>query len=334
MTNQPAAKIYLLGDINIDLSMMIDRYPVCGYEAFSHQTSTHIGGSVTNTAIVLAKMGLMPGLIGCIGKDPWGRHVLDNLCALDIDISQVHQKEGASTGISFIAVTPDGERTMFASRGANKLLNRDDISLLTLGNVSILHISGYALTESTQNEAAWRLVEIAEQSGVPISLDTGFAPVIAHTSQFQTLLESLTICILGVRELTALSGISEINKGVEWILSRGIKLLALKMGVNGSLLATPGEVIPFPAFPVNAVDTTGAGDAFSAGILIGFLHHLDLYSTGIIANALGALAVTVQGAGEMLPGKVEFNNFMQRAKTEGIHQPVPDGIQSLMDHLA
>lgn len=314
MNNSPAQRIYLLGDINIDVSMQIDRYPACGDEGFSSQTGTHVGGCAANTAVVLAKMGMNAALIGCAGNDLWGRHALKTLRVLGIDPSQVHLEEELSTGITFIAVTPDGERTMFAHRGANRWLQPEDIAPGVLENASILHISGYAFTESTQREAAWKLVEMAQRYDVPISLDTGFAPVLAHPDVFRSLLKSLTICILGAHEISALSGETGIDEGVDWMLSRGIKFLALKLGKDGSLLATPSERIMAPAFPIHALDTTGAGDAFSAGILTGFLQGRDLSSTGTLANALGALAASKWGAGEILPGKMELLEFLQQQK--------------------
>ena len=111
--------IVVMGDINVDVTFSIPAYPLPGNETVATSVRMHTGGSAVNTAIALAKMEMDVGFIGRIGRDPLAHQVLEDLEAAGVDCSQVQVDPSVSTGLIFIAVTEDGERTMFGARGAN-----------------------------------------------------------------------------------------------------------------------------------------------------------------------------------------------------------------------
>jgi ribokinase len=309
MKNQ---EILLLGDINIDTTWPVSEFPVPGRDGLVDSISLEVGGAVVNSAVVLDNLGQPAGLLGCIGNDTWGQQILNNLSKSNIDQSHIHtlSDKKVNTGITFIIVTPDGERTMFSQRGANVFFEPRFIDEKAFSNASVLHISGYALLEVPQKDAALQAIHFAKEHNVDISLDTGLEPVIQNPKELHGILSDLTICITGPQELDKMFACSQ-DEAIEQLLSLGIQIVAVKMGKKGSLIVNENERIFCPSFHINAVDTTGAGDSYSAGLLYGWVNNLSLHASAILASALGALAASVYGAGFALPDEQIILNFLR-----------------------
>lgn len=303
--------ILMLGDINIDTVWPVSEIPIPGRDGLVDVVKVEIGGTVVNSAIMLNNLGQKTALLGCVGSDVWAEQVTQKLAGTRIDMSHVCVDPRATTGLTFIIVTDDGERTMFSHRGANVQLKTQDIDEETIKEASFLHISGYALLEEPQRSAVWRAVEMAKSSNVPISLDTGLEPAIKNPEDLRNLLGDLSICISGPEEIAELLGSSSAEEAADMLLSAGVELAAIKLGKNGSLVANGKEQFMCSSFPVDAVDTTGAGDSFSAGLLYGWKNDFSLSATTVLANALGALAASVYGAGFSLPSRQKVINFLK-----------------------
>ena len=312
-----SGEILLFGDINIDTVWPVSEFPTPGRDAYAESVSVGIGGAVVNTAIVLDKLGLGSGLLSCVGKDIWAEKAAETLNKTGINQAYIRVKPDCTTGLIFLIVTPDGERTMYSCRGANVQFERTDVDEAAFKDAGLLHISGYALIDSPQRDAVWRAVEYAKKYQVPISLDTGLDPAILNPKGLCRLLPELTICVTGPKETAELFNISEPEKAAEHLLSLGVKLAAIKLGEKGSFVASGKEKFLCPAFHVNAVDTTGAGDSYTAGLIFGWTKGLSLPATAILASALGALAASVYGTGLALPGKLETLEFL-RSKVDTI----------------
>ncbi|MBI3241702.1 MAG: carbohydrate kinase family protein [Chloroflexi bacterium] len=293
----------VLGDINVDVLMPISTYPRPGGDALSGQMTTQAGGSAANTAIALAKLGVAASMVGRLGEDVWGSLALRALTDSGVEVSAVQHDEAASTGLFFIPITPDGERTMFGHRGANVNTEPSAINPTIFKGARFLHLSGYALLEPPQREAALQAIELAGQHGLALSLDTGLLPALARTDEIGQLLPRLSICVLGVEEARALAVGDSPADLARALVARGVKLVGLKLGAEGCLLADSSGLFNVPSFSVKAVDTTGAGDAFSAGLIYGQLRGLSLPAAGTLANTLGSLAAATWGAGPALPGR-------------------------------
>ena len=309
MKNQ---KVLLLGDINIDTIWPVSEFPVPGRDGLVESISLEVGGAVVNSAVVLDNLRQSAGLIGCIGNDTWGQQVLSKLSKSSIDQSYIyiHPDNKVNTGITFIIVTPDGERTMFSQRGANVFLEPCFIDEKAFMNASILHISGYALLEAPQKDAAWQAIHFAKIHNAKISLDTGLEPVLQNPQEVRNILPYLSVCITGPQELENIFGCCQ-DEAIEHLLSFGTQIVAVKLGKSGSLVVSKDEKFYCSSFSINAVDSTGAGDSFSAGLLFGLNHNLSLQASAILASALGALAATVYGAGFALPDELGIQNFLQ-----------------------
>jgi ribokinase len=324
--------LLLMGDINVDTTMTIHKYPELGGDAFSHQISTQPGGGIVNSSASLVGLGESVALMAATGQDAWAEMVLKPLESLGVDLSRVVRLTDATTGLIFLPIA-DGERTMFSYRGANTLFRPDWVTPQTLEGVSLLHFSGYALITQPYRDAIKKAVRLAKAANIPISLDTALEPVVQQTETFQHMLPDLSICILGLEEAKALVGGESPDECAELLLGEGVKLVGLKLGRQGALLATSERRKRFPIFKVNTIDTTGAGDSFSSGLIYAYHHGLDLETTGALASALGALATTVYGGGLGLQWRVRLKGFLQEHLTENDIGDFGEGVPKLLDLL-
>ena len=305
----PEGPVLFFGDINVDNIFKLPKFPEPGRDGFATHTEMHLGGAVCNSAVVCQKLGQPASLLGVVGEDLWSDFVYSELNRAGINADHVFIKEGEKTGLIFIAVTPDGERTMLSYRGANLKIQPADIAENVLDNIRLVQFSGYAFLESPQKEAAWRLLEYALDRGIPISLDTGLDPVLLASNDIHEVLPHLALLITGEKEAELLTGKVDHQDQMEELISLGLEQIAIKLGSSGALIGYENGVFKQPAFPVTVVDTTSAGDAFSAGLIYGYLNKLSPDISLTLANALGGLATTVYGAAWI--GKEDLVAFLR-----------------------
>ena len=177
-------------------------------------------------------------------------------------------------------------------------------------------------------------IDIAQSNDIPISMDTSIRPVFDSTSDIRAVIPKLNICILGYEEACYLVDHSDPHTIAQKILSQGPELVAVKLGGKGCVLANSDECITLPSYKVKTIDTTGAGDTFTAGIILGWLSKIDIRATGMLANILGALATTVWGAGTKLPGTDELIAYLASTNSQDKNKRETDQIFELFEqHL-
>ena len=325
-------EILLMGDLNIDTVLPVPEFPVPGRDGLASQMNVAIGGAVVNTAFVLDNLSQKTALLGCVGEDVWADKIRQDLVKTKISTKDIVSKAEYASGLTFIIVTPDGERTMFSYRGANTRLSPEDIQESIFQNAGMLHLSGYAFLESPQKESAWAAVKLARENHIPVSLDTGLDPVVRNPDDLQRLLSELTICITGKQEISVLFKGKTLDEAAEEMISKGIQIVAVKMGERGCVVYSPEEKFTYPSFSINVVDTTGAGDSFTAGLLYCWMKKLGLQASTILASALGALAATVYGAGSSLPRKQELVDFLEseKSKSNSMEQKAIEEVLSVL----
>jgi ribokinase len=296
--------------------LQVPLYPPPGGDSLARQVVVQSGGSAANTALAAARLGIEAWMVGRVGKDEWARIALSPLEAGGVHLEAVRQAGGEATGLTFLPVTPDGERTMFTYRGANARLDPLDVDQAILRGAWGLHLSGYAFLEPPQSLAAWRAVSLAQELGIRVSLDIGVEPARAVRDGLWRLLPALHLVVLGEQEACrvagrAAGGVDDLETALRLLLDRGVGSIGLKLGGRGCRLVTRELDLTLPGFHVAVVDTTGAGDAFCAGMLFGTLHGHPLPVCGVLANALGALTAARWGAGSALPTAQETTRFLK-----------------------
>ncbi len=289
--------IVALGDVNVDIIARFPNYPVKGENAVAFSSEFHCGGSAANTAVILARMGLAVSLIARVGCDPLSSIAVRTLDEAGVTLSNLQRDPTALTGLMYIVVTPDGERTMLGDRGANVLTNPREIKDAGIHGARLFYLSGYALLAEPQRSSALLALRTARRHGLTIALDPGTIVSEAALAEVRSLLPGIGILLPNVDEARALTGLVDPEECLDAFLDLGIQVIALKLGRDGCLVGTGGVQRRVPAFPVAARDSTGAGDSFAAGFLAAHLQGLSWHGAALVGNALGATTATQIGGG-------------------------------------
>jgi ribokinase len=298
--------ILLFGDINLDVTLHVDAYPNLGEDVIVQRYHAQPGGSIANTAITLAHLGYPVRLIGRTGQDATGDQAIAALVKAGVDITFVQRDPEAPTGQVFIIVTRDGERTMFSARGANARIPPESIRCDVLEGISRLHLSTYSFLTAPQDDAAQKLIQVSLENNILCSLDVAEG----HTRLMRTVLDplipELDMLLISPSDAANLLNTSpemlgnDIAKAIQGL---GAHQVMLKLGARGCIAITRQFVQTLPGLPAAVVDSTGAGDAFAAGLIYAMQQGFPLIDAARFANAMGALTTTVSGAGNALPGR-------------------------------
>jgi len=290
--------IVVVGDINVDVNFSIPAYPLPGNEAIASSVQLHTGGSAVNTAIALSKMDMDVGFVGRVGRDILAGKVLADLSEAGVDCTHIQTDPAVSTGMIFIAVTADGERTMFSARGANAFTEAAAIDASCFAQCRWIHLSGYSFLSHHQHETMLFALEQAQNSPYTrVSLDVGVEPALHARQQILDILPRIDIVFPNKMELTLLSQGLSVDESLDLLFECGARAVVVKCGAQGSILAADNRRSRLPAFNINIADTTGAGDSFDAGVVLGRLIGLSWEASTALGNALGGLASTQQGSG-------------------------------------
>jgi sugar/nucleoside kinase (ribokinase family) len=210
-----------------------------------------------------------------------------------------------------VMVSVDGERTFFHYLGANAELNYDDVDFNIVKETKILHIAGSFLMPSFDGEPASRVLKQAREWGITTSLDTAWDSKGNWLNVLEPCLQYLDIFMPSIEEARMVTGKNDPSEVAEFLLSYGIKIVALKMGERGSYVRTPDWELYLPVYKVETVDATGAGDAFAAGFLAGVAKGWNYKDAARLGNAVGACCVTAIGSSAGIKNMDETLEFMK-----------------------
>jgi ribokinase len=325
--------VVALGDVNVDIVAHFASYPAKGQDALADATEFHCGGSAANTAIALARMGLDVCLIARVGSDPLAPKALDNLREAGVAPSGLQRDPAVATGLMYIIVTPDGERTILGHRGANVFTDPNQIREQDIQDAKLFHLSGYALLADPQRSAALLSLEMACRHGLTVTLDPGMSISQKVLDGARALLPRVDIVMPNLTEAQRLTGQTQPKECAQALLEAGAEVVALKLGGDGCLIGDGKGLRYVPGFAVETRDTTGAGDTFSAGVIAGFLGGLDWCSAAILGNAMGAVAAAHVGGGTMIPWVQEVLKLLSDHRQRGSHGECGDAFQQVMNFV-
>jgi ribokinase len=326
----PKPAILVFGDINADIIGRVDAWPKPGEECLAPNLELHCGGVAANCAIALSRWSVHSNLIACAGQDPIGDSILQKLTANKIDIRHIQRTTQAMTGLLYINVTPDGQRTFFGSRGANRtvrLLPRD-LGVVKRARAAIL--MGYSFLDSHPTQAATQIIRQLRANGGWIALDAGMEPSQKIPEKILQIAKRVDVLFVSQEEATALTGSHQANAAVRQLKKAGVHNIAVKLGKRGCLIAEDDAIREVPPFSVHAVDSTGAGDAFTAAFLQARLRNWSAAEAALAANAAGAAAATVVGAGEQAPST---RAIAQVLRSQRLPAPWNEIRQRVLSHM-
>ncbi len=256
--------------------------------------NTEPGGSGANTMIGVAQLGGSASFTSRVGADQHGERYNSGLLAKGV---KPNLGIGAgSTGICLVLITPDAQRTMLTFLGMSRSLQRRDVVVDDVVSSKYLYVTGYLWDTDTQKEAVLYAMSEANRAGVQValSLSDPFC-VHRHKGDFRRLLaEHVDVVIGNAHEAMALTETEKAADAIR-VLNESCAIAAVTMDEHGSLLRADGADHQIAPCPVTAVDTTGAGDMYAAGLLFGLTHGMDLDATGRLASYMAAQVVSQLG---------------------------------------
>jgi ribokinase len=267
-------RVICAGHVNWDVTLHVDDLPAPDGEARVHERRAATGGSAANVACGLVGLDVDAGLIGSVGGDTNGTEARHELAAAGVDTTHVRTVADGTTAVKYIAVDDGGEVMVFGVAGANEAFDADALPASAFASADHLHLTGQSPA------TAARLAERAREANLSVSIDPGrrvdgrdFAPVLAIAD----------VVFLNDREARS------VTCDLDGVVVR-------KHGSAGAEAATGDDRHTHRGFAAEAVDTTGAGDAFAAGFLAARLDGAGDDEALVVANACGALASETRGA--------------------------------------
>jgi sugar/nucleoside kinase (ribokinase family) len=223
-------------------------------------------GTAAGTALIIAKLGATSKSAGAIGTDALGDLLLTLLHGHGVDTSMVVRRPDVQTSASVLPIRPDGSRPALHVVGANATFTPADVEPGAFDGVDHLHLGG---PEFLGGEAAAQLLQQAHAAGATTSADL-LAPGDPGILEWVgAALEHLDVLLPNDEQLLGLTGAADLTTAAQQLVARGVGCVAVTRGAQGALVVTQDDVLEVPAYATDVVDTTGCGDAFSAGFVVG-----------------------------------------------------------------
>lgn len=287
------------------------------------------GGAPANVAIDLARLGLSVGFIGKVGDDDFGHFLAKVFEENGVNIENLVYDKTKRTTLAFVSLTQGGERAFMFYRnpGADMYLKPEEIKREFLAQARIFHFGSLSLTNQPSRNATYTAINIAKESGQIISFDPNLRPSLWESledarREIAQGLEVADILKVNEEELQFLTGNSDISSASAELLTDKTRLVFVSLGERGCYFNNLNFNGFVPAFSVKAVDTTGAGDGFVAGLLselllkakegIDFrnLHFEELAAIGKFANTVGTMITLKRGAISGSPTRAQVREFI------------------------
>ena len=306
--------VVMLGDANVDLVIRLPERGPGKRDISGSVPQLFGGGTVANTSVALARLGVPVAFVGMVGDDGYARYVRDDLAREGIDTRGLILNPDVFTQMVLALVEPDGERMLVVwppKGGAPVHLRPEDLDPDQITGAAWLHTSGMVLRETPVRDAVLYAMKMAREAGVPVSLDLnlrlelwGWGDDIRATLDRALPLADVVFGS-GAEEIVPVAGMEPVERSsvgrssVEHAartLADGQRTVVARLGAGGALAATPDEIVVAPAFPAEVVDTVGAGDVFNAGFIAARASGHDLYTALRWGNAVAALHIGQPGA--------------------------------------
>ena len=279
----------MVGSANIDLTTFTAQFPKPGETIFGQKFDLGFGGKGANQAVASRLCGAEVFMVARVGSDLFGPATIENFKKLGIDATEVKQVEGLSSGVAPIFVDPNGQNRILVVKGANDALKSADVDAAA---ETLKAVDCIVLQFEIPVETVYYTVAFAKKHGVRCILN----PAPAQPVDMQAL-AGLDYFVPNESEAETITGVpvrnlEDAKKCAQRLLSGGIRRVILTLGANGSLLAGNDGIEHLPAFPVKAIDSTGAGDAFIGSFAVFLAEGLPEREAVRRANLYAGLSTT------------------------------------------
>ncbi|MBC7287893.1 MAG: ribokinase [Armatimonadetes bacterium] len=314
-----AVRLAVVGNINVDFLLPCQRLPGAGENIVADSLQLLAGGKGANQAVAAARLGAEVTLVGRVGRDPFGTVLKNNLAREGINVDFVGVDEKVPTGCAFVLVLPKAENAIISALGANMQLTPAHVEEAF---EEIEELDAILVQMGIPLEAVDRAIQIGTDRGVPVLLDP--TPL---RGKFPRLWRHTTVITPNASEAEALTGVptGTVAGAVEAALAiheKGVPSVVVKLGKRGCVIADDEGVRRVKAYEVQAVDPTGAGDAFAAALAVRLAEGASLDEAVVFASATAAIACTKAGAQSSLPTRKQLEGFISRRGKRGMVSPV------------
>lgn len=312
-----------LGELLIDFVPTVTPTTLIDAPAFQKAP----GGAPANVAVGATRLGHSTAFMGKVGDDAFGHFLADTLSNAGVDVSAMRFSSEARTALAFVSLKPDGDRDFMFYRhpSADMLYTQDELDLAMLRSTRIFHHGSISLIDEPVRSTTQRAIATARAAGALISYDPNLRLPLwpdadAARAGMLSVLPYAHVLKISDEELHFLTGLDDAQAAIAALWQPDLRLMVVTQGADGCHYATPRFSGTVPGFHVAAVDATGAGDGFLAGLLHGLLSKPDalddeqrLRQVCRFANAVGALTTTRRGAIPALPDLAVVTEFLETA---------------------
>ena len=290
------------GAINLDKIYMVDKIPGKDEEGFVLSVEFHSGGSAANTIVGLSRLGLKASYIGKVGNDADGDFLLKDFINEGVDTKAIIRAEGRS-GTAMIFVDRDGNRAILVDPGVNDTIRYEEIDVDYVSRFRLIHLTSFICKNSEDSFISQK--KIVDELDIEVSFDPGMIYVERGMGDLKDILKNTTVFLPNRKEIELLTGMDYVTSAHE-LVAMGVEVVAVKLGEKGCYIFDGRKEYTVPAYSVEAVDSTGAGDAFNAGFLYGYLKGKSLEECGRLGNLVAAMNIRKVGARDGLPREDEL----------------------------
>lgn len=297
--------VVVFGSLNMDLTTYVSHLPRPGETLLGRTYLTVPGGKGANQAVAAARLGASTRLVGRVGDDAFGHDVLSLVAAQGVDVAAVTIDPNQATGLAVINVDEQAENTIIVISGANMALDDSDVARVALDEAAILLLQG-----EVPLSASLAVARRARQRGVTVIFDP--APARPLPPDALALFDIITPneveaeVLLGFRPTNP----EEAATAAATLCARGVATAVIKLGAQGVYYQSPERRDFVPAFPVKAVDSVAAGDAFNGGLAVALAEGHEIAEAVRWGAAAGAIAVTRPGAMPAMPDRNELEQLL------------------------
>lgn len=293
----------------MDFVIEVKQMPLPGQTILGKNFTLVPGGKGANQAYAIGKLGTNTSMLGAVGNDEYGKKLLENLNAVNVNTSGIVKLDNINTGCAFINVDETGENSIVVISGANEKMTKElvdnNINLIEEADIIVMQLE-------IPVETVTYIAKIAKEKGKLVILDP--APAIANLSS--ELLSNVDIIKPNETEVQTLSGIKanskdDIVKAAKSLLEKGANTVIVTLGKNGSLLVTKEKVQSFKSLDVQVVDTTAAGDSFTAALAKSLLEGNSIEKSIEFGHLVSSIVVTKKGAQTSIPNQAEIDTFLK-----------------------
>ena len=284
------------GAINVDKLFKVNMIANREEEGFVTDFKISGGGSAANTIVGLSRLGLNTGYVGKVGIDMEGKFLLDELREEGVNVNGITVTNIGRSGKVMGYIDQQGDRALYVDAGVNNQLEYDDINLNYVSGTRFLHLSSFVAEKPF--DAQKQL--ITKLSGVKVCFDPGALYARKGFPELKPIIQRSYVVLPNKLEAELLTG-QDFKEGTKTFLKLGAEIVAVKLGNRGCYVTDGKESHMIEAYLVEAVDTTGAGDAFNAGFIYGLVNGKDLFECGKLGNFVASRCVLTMGARTGLP---------------------------------